>query len=47
MFETIGAPRAEPQDRKLLLLKVGIFVLALAVLGGAVYLFTFASYTVH
>ena len=42
MFEAINEPRAEPQDRKLLLMKIGAFVVALAVLGGVIYLFTFA-----
>ena len=47
MFETLSDVKPEPQDRKLLLLKIGMFVLAVAVLGGVIYLFTFASYTVH
>ncbi|HXX21826.1 MAG TPA: hypothetical protein VEO19_01600 [Terriglobia bacterium] len=42
MFEAINEHRAEPQDRKLLLMKIGAFVVALAVLGGVIYLFTFA-----
>ena len=47
MFEMVNAERAEPQDRKLLLMKIGAFVVALAVLGGVVYLFTFFSYSAH
>ena len=47
MFEMINKERVEPQDRKLLLMKVGAFVVALAILGGVVYLFTFASYSAH
>jgi len=42
MFEAINEQRAEPQDRKLLLMKIGAFVVALAVVGGVIYLFTFA-----
>jgi len=44
MFEMINQERAEPQDRKMLLVKIGAFVVALAVLGGVIYLFTFFSY---
>jgi hypothetical protein len=47
MFEMINEQRAEPQDRKLLLVKIGAFIAALAVLGGVIYLFAFASYSVH
>jgi hypothetical protein len=47
MFEMVNQERAEPQDRKLLLMKIGAFVVALAVLGGIVYLFTFVSYSAH
>ena len=43
MFEMINEERVEPQDRKLLLMKIGAFVIALAALGGMVYLFTFVS----
>ena len=42
MFEAINEHRAEPQDRRLLLMKISAFVVALAVLGGVIYLFTFA-----
>jgi hypothetical protein len=47
MFEMMHEQRAEPQDRKLLLMKIGAFVVALAVLGGVIYLFTFVSYSPH
>jgi hypothetical protein len=47
MFEMINEERAEPQDRMLLLEKIGAFILALAVLGGVVYLFTFVPYSAH
>jgi type II secretory pathway component PulM len=42
MFEAINEQRVEPRDRKMLLMKIGAFVVALAVLGGVIYLFTFA-----
>ena len=41
MFEMVNEQRAEPQDRKLLLKKIGLFAVALVVLGGVIYLFTF------
>ena len=44
MFEMISKERAEPQDRKLLLAKIGAFIVALAALGGVVYLFTFSAH---
>jgi len=47
MFEMVKGERVEPQDRKLLLMKIGAFVVALALLGGVVYLFTFAPFSVH
>ena len=47
MFEMINKERAEPQDRKLLLVKIGAFIVALAVLGGVIYFFTFVSYSAH
>jgi hypothetical protein len=47
MFEMVNAVRAEPQDRKMLLMKIGAFVVALAALGGVIYLFTFVSYSAH
>jgi hypothetical protein len=42
MFDMVNEQRAEPQDRKLLLMKIGAFVVALAALGGVIYLFAFA-----
>ena len=47
MFEMVNEVRAEPQDRKMLLMKIGAFVVALAALGGVIYLFTFVSYSAH
>jgi hypothetical protein len=38
MFELIDQHSAEPADRKILLYKVGMFVVALAALGGVVFL---------
>jgi len=45
MFQMIDEERAEPQDRKMLLLKIGAFIVALAALGGVVYFFAFVSYS--
>jgi hypothetical protein len=47
MFEMVNEERAEPRDRKLLLMKIGAFVVALAILAGVVYLFTFVPYSAH
>ncbi len=47
MFAMLNEERAEPQDRKMLLVKIGAFIAALAALGGVVYLFTFVSYSAH
>jgi hypothetical protein len=38
MFEMINQSSAEPADRKMLLYKLGMFVVALAALGGVVFL---------
>ncbi len=43
MFEMVNEEKTEPQDRKLLLVKIGFFVLAITVLGGLAYVFTFYS----
>jgi len=43
MFEMVNEDKAEPKDRKLLLMKIGAFVVALAALGGIVYFMAFAS----
>ena len=43
MFEMVNKDKAEPKDRKLLLMKIGAFVVALAALGGIVYFMAFAS----
>jgi len=43
MFEMVNAEKAEPRDRKVLLEKIGAFILAFVVLGGVVYLFAYFS----
>ena len=38
MFQMIDQTSAEPADRKMLLYKLGMFIVALAALGGVVFL---------
>lgn len=38
MFQMIDQSTAQPQDRKMLLYKIGMFVVALAAVGGIVFL---------
>ncbi len=38
MFQMINQSSSEPADRKLLLYKVGMFVVALAAVGGVIFL---------
>jgi hypothetical protein len=38
MFQMINQSAAEPGDRKLLLYKVGMFIVALAAVGGVIFL---------
>ncbi len=45
MFQMIDEEKAGPQDRKMLLVKIGAFIVALAALGGVVYFFAFVSYS--
>jgi hypothetical protein len=47
VFQMIDQASAGPQDRKTTLMKVGMFVAALAALGGVVYFFAFVSYASH
>lgn len=47
MFQMVNEERADPQDRKTLMVKIGAFVVALAALGGVIYFFAFVSYTTH
>jgi hypothetical protein len=47
MFQMINQAREEPGDRKILLVKIGMFIVALAALGGVVYFFAFTSYAGH
>jgi hypothetical protein len=44
MFQMIGEESDEPRDRKMLLIKIGAFIVALAALGGVVYFFAFVPY---
>jgi len=43
MFEMVNEGKAGPGDRKVLLEKIGLFLVAFVVLGGIVYLFAFYS----
>jgi hypothetical protein len=43
----IDEGKADAQDRKMFLLKIGAFIVALAALGGVIYFFTFVSYGAH
>lgn len=45
MFQMIDEASAETRDRKALLFKVGVFIVAMAALGGIVYFFAFVSYS--
>lgn len=45
MFQMIDEGNVEPQDRKMLLVKICAFIVALAALGGVVYFFAFVSYS--
>ena len=47
MFQMINEGKAEPQDRKMLLVKICAFVVALAALSGVIYFFAFVSYSSH
>lgn len=38
MFQMIDQSSAEPEDRKMFLYKVGMFIVALAAVGGVVFL---------
>jgi hypothetical protein len=39
MFQMINQSSVEPEDRKMLLYKIGMFIVALAAVGGVVFLF--------
>jgi len=43
MFEMVNEEKAGPRDRKVVLEKIGAFILAFVVLGGVVYLFAYFS----
>ena len=38
MFQMIDQSTAEPADRKMLLYKIGMFIVALAAVGGVIFL---------
>ena len=38
MFQMIDQSSAEPEDRKMLLYKIGMFIVALAAVGGVIFL---------
>jgi hypothetical protein len=45
MFQMIDETKSETGDRKMFLVKVCAFVVALAALGGVIYFFAFVSYS--
>ena len=45
MFQMIDDEKAGPEDRKVLLYKIGAFIVAMAALGGVIYFFAFVSYS--
>jgi flagellar basal body-associated protein FliL len=47
VFQMINQTPEEPGDRKMLLVKIGMFIVALAALGGVVYFFAFVSMGNH
>lgn len=40
----IDEEKKGPKDKNMLLMKIGVFIVALAALGGVVYFFAFVSY---
>ena len=44
MFQMIDEEKKDPKDKNMLLMKIGVFIVALAALGGVVYFFAFVSY---
>jgi hypothetical protein len=44
MFQMINDRSAQPRDRKMTMMKVGAFTVALLLLGATVYFFTFLPY---
>ena len=47
MFQMIDETKSETGDRKMFLVKVCAFVVALAAVGGVIYFFAFVSYSTH
>ena len=45
MFQMVNEESTQPQDRKMMIVKVATFTVALLVLGGVVYFFAFLPYT--
>lgn len=44
MFEMINEEKPDPEERKMFWVKVCVFVVALAALGGVIYFFAFLPY---
>ncbi len=44
MFQMINEEKS-PEDRKVLLYKIGAFIVAMAALGGVIYFFAFVSWS--
>jgi len=44
MFQMLNEQSAEPQDRKMMIVKVGALTVALLALGAVVYFFAFLPY---
>jgi hypothetical protein len=44
MFEMLKADSAQPQDRKMMMVRIGALTVAVLILGGIVYLFAFLPY---
>jgi hypothetical protein len=44
MFQMIDEANAGASDKKMLLVKIGAFIIALAAFGGVVYFFAFVGY---
>jgi hypothetical protein len=47
MFEMINEAKSEPQDRKMLWVKIGATIAALAALSGVAYFVAYLSYPAH
>lgn len=47
MFQMIDEEKPSAEDRKMLLIKIGAFIVALAALGGVIYFFAFTPYSLR